>query len=218
MKESGVEWFGKIPNHWELHRLGRISEKITDIDHKMPAAQEEGIPFISAKDLMDDGSINFGPNVKKISQEDYENLSRKIVPKKNDIIYSRIGTVGKARLVQSDVKFLASYSCCFIRLNQDLALPKYITFLLDNEITLIDAKLKSTGIGQPDLALKEINHFKIPLPPMDEQEEISTYLEKQIFCYNQLRDRLAESIDKLVEYRSSLISAAVTGKIDVRSL
>ena len=72
--------------------------------------------FLSAKDLLDDGTINYTDNVKYISNEDFERLSKKAKPTVNDIIYSRIGAaLGKARVVERDIEFIVSYSCCVIR-------------------------------------------------------------------------------------------------------
>jgi len=154
-KDSGIEWLGKLPEHWELKRLGWITIIITDIDHKMPDSVESGIPFLSAKDLLDDGTLNFGEDVKRISETDFQSLSRKIQPKRNDIIFSRIGTVGKARLVQTDDRFLVLYSCCVIRVIPDIALPEFVCFVLDSDFVLTEARTRTIGIGVPDLLIIE---------------------------------------------------------------
>src|SRR5207244_2146638 len=89
MKPSGIEWFGDLPSHWKIRRLGWISSDINDINHEMPTAVESGVPFLSAKDLLDDGTLNFSNDIKMISEEDFAKLSAKICPKHGDIIYSR---------------------------------------------------------------------------------------------------------------------------------
>ena len=107
-----------IPDNWIWTRLQNICSLIGDIDHNMPKSvpADEGVLFLSAKDLLDDGTINFTQNVKFISRADFERLSRKALPQKHDIIYSRIGAaLGKARLVETDREFLVSYSCCVVR-------------------------------------------------------------------------------------------------------
>ncbi len=104
----------EIPATWRWTYLDFVCEEISDVDHKMPKAVAEGVPFVSARDLKDDGSIDFD-NAKRISKEDYERLSRKVQIRRGDIIYSRIGTIGKARLVVCDIRFIISYSCCLIR-------------------------------------------------------------------------------------------------------
>ena len=101
MKDSGIEWIGEIPEHWEVKRLGWLCQTIRDINHEMPISVDEGIPFLSAKDIAKDGPLILNHNVKKISEEDYERLTIRIKPKINDVIFSRIGTVGKAKLVET---------------------------------------------------------------------------------------------------------------------
>lgn len=219
MKDSGIEWLGEIPNHWSINRLGRLTEEINDINHEMPVAVEQGIPFISAKDLLDDGTLNFEKDIKKISEEDFIRLSKKICPKRNDIIYSRIGAcLGKARIVEVDIKFLVSYSCCVIRLRQELAKPIFFKYVLDSELVLSEARLKIQGIGVPDLGLKQISQFTISVPPILEQIEIAEYLNKKMAQIDQQKAKIQEAIERLKEYRTALITNAVTGKIDVRQV
>jgi type I restriction enzyme S subunit len=120
------------PRGWTTKPLNGICREITDIDHKMPLATEVGVPFISAKDLTDDGRIAFD-DVKRISEDDFRRLSRKSKPEKGDIIYSRIGVnLGKARIVDVDIEFLASYSCCTIKPNCDLVDTIYLCCLLES--------------------------------------------------------------------------------------
>jgi len=217
MKPSGIEWLGEIPEHWELTRLGWITTDINDINHEMPPSAPEGIPFLSAKDLLDDGTLNFKKDVKLISEEDFKRLSQKILPKRDDIIYSRIGAcLGKARLVETDERFLISYSCCVVRLDKRYARPRFFRHLLDAEMVLTEARIRTQGIGVPDLGLGEICRFPVPLPSTDEQEAISDFLDERIGKLRRLITTIENSIDQLREYRTALISAAVTGKIDVR--
>jgi len=213
-----VEWLGKIAAHWTVKRLGELSLQIADINHEMPPSAEVGVPFISAKDLLDDGTLNFTENIKLISEEDYERLSKKAKPQKHDIIYSRIGAcLGKARLVETDTRFLVSYSCCVIRLKADRALSEFYRYILDSEIVLTEARIRTQGIGVPDLGLRQISRFPVPFPPVDEQKAIASYLDRETAKIDALIAKIRQGIEKLKEYRTALISAAVTGKIDVRN-
>jgi type I restriction enzyme S subunit len=153
------------PKGWEAKNLEDLCLGITDIDHKMPKAVESGIPFVSAKDLADDGSISF-EDVKQISEEDFKRLARKGKPQKGDIIYSRIGVkLGKARLVEVDFEFLASYSCCTIKPNTRLMHRHFLCYLLDSPFILRQAHSGVRAIAVPDLGLGKIKAFKIITPP-----------------------------------------------------
>jgi len=219
MKPSGMEWLGDVPEHWKVTQLGRICSDINDINHEMPTAVENGVPFLSAKDLLDDGTLNFTVDIKMISEEDFVKLSRKICPRRGDIIYSRIGAcLGKARLVETDARFLISYSCCVVRVEETIACRQFIRHLLDGEMILTEARMRTQGIGVPDLGLREIGRFPVPLPPMREQTAIASYLEDEVGKLERLIAEAQRAIDLLQERRTALISAAVTGKIDVRGL
>ena len=161
----------ELPDCWEWARLNELCFEISDIDHNMPKSVEKGVLFLSAKDLLNDGTINYTQNVKYISEQDYERLSTKSSPQKGDIIYSRIGAcLGKARIVKEDIKFLVSYSCCTVK--PLLINTEYLRYILDDAFVLNQAKKKTQSIGVPDLGMAEIKKFRIPIPPLAEQKRI----------------------------------------------
>jgi type I restriction enzyme, S subunit len=161
------------PKGWNVKQLEELCHSITDIDHKMPKDVQKGIPFVSAKDLTDDGRISF-EQVKQISEEDFRRLSRKSKPEKGDIIYSRIGVnLGKARVVQVEFPFLASYSCCTIKPKRELVDLNYLCVLLDSPFMLRQAHRGVRAIAVPDLGIGEIKAFKIVLPPITLQREFA---------------------------------------------
>lgn len=156
---------------WPINHLVELCREISDIDHKMPKSVEDGVPFISAKDLTDDGRLSF-ENVKRISQGDFDRLARKSKPERGDIIYSRIGAnLGKARLVDVDFEFLASYSCCTIKPNTEAIDPVFLCSVLDSPFMLKQAHRGVRAIAVPDLGLNEIKNFRVPVPPKELQVE-----------------------------------------------
>ena len=168
-----------IPESWKWVRLANICSLIADIDHNMPksADPDEGVLFLSAKDLLDDGSINYTKDVKYISKADFERLSKKALPRRNDIIYSRIGAaLGKARVVDSDITFLVSYSCCVIRAIE--VYPPYLRYYLESPIILAHSIKARQSIGVPDLGMGEIKKYFVALPPLAEQKRIVAKLEE----------------------------------------
>ena len=160
-----------LPYNWVWARLINVCKEIADIDHNMPKTVENGVPFLSAKDLLDNGTINYTKNIKHISEDDYQRLSKKCKPQKGDIIYSRIGAcLGKARIVERDMRFLVSYSCCTVK--PILISTEYLRYVLDGTFVLRQAKKETQSIGVPDLGIAEIKKFRIPIPPLAEQQHI----------------------------------------------
>ena len=168
----------EIPENWTWTRLKNICSLIGDIDHNMPksVSADVGVLFLSAKDLLDDGTINYTQNVKYISRVDFERLSRKALPQKHDIIYSRIGAaLGKARLVEIDREFLVSYSCCVVR--PLLVYAPYIRYYLESPQILLHSIKARQSIGVPDLGMGEIKKYLVALPPYNEHVRIVEQLE-----------------------------------------
>ena len=197
--DEGFKWF----------TLNEITDAIADIDHKMPKSVENGKIFLSAKDLSDNGELDFS-NPKFISEEDFNHLSRKIKPQKFDIIYSRIGAkLGKARLVKTNHDFIVSYSCCTIRPKQDMINPLYLKYILDSEAILKQAKHGTRGIGVPDLGMGEIREFKIPVPKKNISEKIVELLEKTEAQKAQAEASLAQA----EELFNSLLQRAFKGEL-----
>lgn len=203
-----LEMFGdpnSNPKQWDVKRLHEICHKISDIDHKMPKAVDKGYPFISAKDLVKYGKIDF-TNVKFISKEDFDRLSRKIKPEFGDILYSRIGTIGRARLVEVQFDFLASYSCCTIKPKLELVLKEFLCDLLDSTAILKQAHKEVKGIAVPDLGMSEIRSFQIILPPKNLQQRYIDFKKTQKL---QLENML-EDLMKVNSLISSLQHQAFT--------
>ena len=206
------EMFGdpdKNPKGWQVKRLQELCQQISDIDHNMPKAIDDGVPFISAKDLTDNHKILFD-NVKKISRADFVRLSRKIKPQRGDIIYSRIGAkLGKARLVEVDFDFLASYSCCTIRPNQKAANSVFLCVFLNMPSVLSKALQGVRAIGVPDLGMGEINDFKVILPPLSLQNEFASHI-SAIYDIEEDQSSSRKNLDALFQ---SMLHRAFQGEL-----
>jgi len=194
---------------WPVNPLAELCRSITDIDHKMPKSVESGIPFISAKDLLDDGTLSF-ENVKTISEDDFRQLARKSKPEKGDIIYSRIGAkLGKARMVKVDFNFLASYSCCTIKPKHELVDVLFLCHLLDSPSMLKQAHKGVRAIGVPDLGMGEIKNFQIITPPIASQMEFA----QRVTEIRELEASQATSRTRLDALFQSMLHRAFNGEL-----
>jgi type I restriction enzyme S subunit len=209
--EAEADNLPDLPTEWVWTSLDALTCLVADIDHNMPKAVESGVKFLSAKDLREDGSLNLTDGVKLISEEDYVRLSRKAQPQRDDIIYSRIGTVGRARLVETDERFLVSYSCCTIRTIG--VLPRYIARYLDSGFVLRHALSQTQSIGVPDLGLDKIKRFPVPLPPLAEQEQIVALVEERLSQIDSAEKTIDAELIRSKRLRQSILKRAFEGNL-----
>lgn len=176
-----------IPESWKWVRLDNICYQIGDIDHKMPATVEKnGIPYISPVNFVNDGKIDFD-NAKKISIDDFLNLSKKCKPEKNDIIFPRYGTIGVIRMVETDQPFIVSYSCCTIKNLHHFICPKYVFYVLQSKMIKDEINRYINKTTQPNIGLKSIKMFLFPLPPLSEQKRIVAKIEELLPLCERIR-------------------------------
>jgi type I restriction enzyme S subunit len=178
----------------------------------MPKATEEGYPYVSTKDFISSGEIDY-ENAKKISEEDYMHLCRKIKPEKNDILLSRYGTVGEVRLVKTDFPFQASYSIAILKTIYDQTLINFLTLALRSKIIQDQIRFYIRGVAQPDLGLAHIRELQIPIPCSEEQEEILSKFEELEIVTQKTNLIIGKKIKKIDSLRKSILKNAFSGKL-----
>lgn len=175
---------------WEMKSLGSFS-KVGDIDHKMPSSTAHGIPYIMTGNFFGMNDIDY-ENAKKISIEDYEQLSKKIKPELGDIIIARYASVGAVRYIQTRLKFLASYSCAVIKCNK-LEDSRYIYYALQSDVIQSQIRLEINTSSQKNIGIDSIKKLNVFLPTLSEQLKISAclaVLDTQITAATQELDTL----------------------------
>jgi len=218
MKDSGVAWLGQIPEHWGVRALKRlVSIPITDGPHETPTLHDSGVPFVSAEAIQN-GKIEFGSIRGYISPESDEAFSRKYSPKRGDIYMVKSGaTTGRIAMVETDERFNIWSPLAAMRCNSDLVLPEFMLMALQSDYFQRQIQLFWNYGTQQNIGMGVIGNLKFILPPLEEQREAI----KQVVGLNrnivELEFQAEKSTHKLQEYRQSLISAAVTGRIDLRN-
>lgn len=180
-----------VPNGWVWTRWGSVSLKIGDIDHKMPAEVPEGLPYVSPRDFYGTNEIDFD-GAKKISRNDFIDLASKIRPEMGDLIYPRYGTIGVVRKVVVDREFLASYSCAVIKVVHSCVEPDFQYLFSISTCAKDQAAAATNKTTQPNVGIKSIQEFLVPLPPLAEQSRIVARVESLRRLCADLRQRLAD--------------------------
>ena len=215
MKDSGVEWIGEIPSHWKTPKMMWISNLITDGSHFSPVTTDEGKYYVTVSDVKSNNTIDF-INCKKISEESFEDLKRNnCQPMEGDILLTKDGTIGRG-LVVSDNDFVILSSLGLIRCDQNIVTPNYLLYYLLSGLCIDQMYSNVRGSGITRLTINLIKNLISIIPSLEEQTQIVEYLDEQTQKIDSTIEKETQRIELLKEYRQSLISEVVTGKIDVR--
>ena len=217
MKDSGIEWLGEVPEHWSVLALNKIIE-VKDGTHDTPNYVDQSepgcYPLITSKDF-NNGEIDF-TNAKYISEADHLEIIKRSNTEKGDILMSMIGgNIGNMVYVNVDTQFSIKNVALF-KTASNPVLGKFLFYILKSNLLQVQIDLKSRGGAQGFLALSDLRKLVFFKLPTNEMNEINNYLDMVISKIEALINSVSMQIEKLKEYRQSIISEAVTGKIDVR--
>ncbi len=205
-----------IPESWKWIRLLDLCSLISDGTHKTPTYVENGIPFLSVKDISH-GKLDFS-NTKFITPEEHYQLTQRCKPEINDVLICRIGTLGKALRIDIDKEFSIFVSLGLIKLIEK-EISNYIALVINSGYGFSWIQRVKVGGGTHTfkINLDDLRLMPIPLPPMEEQKRILSKIEKLL----PLVDRYEEAYNKLEELnkifpmdlQKSILQMVVQGKL-----
>ncbi|MEI7557214.1 restriction endonuclease subunit S, partial [Candidatus Chlorohelix sp.] len=212
MKDSGVEWLGEIPAHWEIIRL----KNVVQIN---PEVLQENTDSEYQIKYLDISNVETGGNVLEFQEMVFANAPsrarRKV--KHGDTVISTVRTYLKAIsfIDNPPGNLIVSTGFAVLRPESSIA-PEYLFRIVQSEEFVSRVVAYSVGVSYPAIAPTELASLKIWIPPLAEQRAIAAFLDRETAKIDTLVKKIEEGIARLKEYRAALISAAVTGKIDVR--
>lgn len=160
---------------WEVISLGNLCQ-IGDIDHRMPESTKSGIPYLMTGDFLGINGLDF-ENAKLISNEDYEQLSKKIKPEIGDILFARYASVGTVRLVVTDIKFLISYSCAILKTSVNSS-GEYLYFWLQTNFSQNQIEQEINTGSQRNIGIDSLKKLSISLPKDNEKKAIAKFFKQ----------------------------------------
>ncbi|HHK6066883.1 MULTISPECIES: restriction endonuclease subunit S [Neisseria] len=211
LKDSGVEWIGQVPEHWEVKKITHIFPNIgsgTTPNSSDPSFYEGNINWLQTGDLTDGYIYKTSKTITHKALQAYSTL--KIYPKNSLVIAMYGATIGKVGLLQ--IETTTNQACCVLSTALNIEM-KYVFYLFQGIKESLVAM--SYGGGQPNISQEKIKSLKLPFPNASEQEQIADYLDKQTAKIDQAIALKTAHIEKLKEYKSVLIDYAVTGKVRV---
>jgi len=224
MKDSGVEWLGEVPEHWGLITLGRLCISKCDGPFgsglKSEHYVEEGVLVVRLQNIKSHG---YDDIVSAYIDSDYYKTSlgdHDVIP--GDLLIAGLGDennlVGRACVAPSHLGPAMVKADCFrFRLNRERISPAFASFSL-NASSRFHGGILSSGSTRSRIPLSMMASREVALPPIEEQLKIEMHIQNQLGRINALQSESVSAVQLLQERRSALISAAVTGQIDVRGL
>lgn len=217
MKDSGIEWIGKIPEGWHLSRLTWLcSFHNGDRGTNYPSGDDmvdEGVPFISTDAIH--GKTIDARACKFITEEKYNQLGG-VKLQVNDIAYCLRGSVGTCAL--NDVFECGTVASSLMVIRARSCNPLWLYYILESELVSRQFNELMNGTCAANLAADDVSKFATVLPSLEEQREIADHLDAKTAEIDGLIADKEKQVELLKEYRKSLISEAVTGKFKVPGL
>jgi type I restriction enzyme S subunit len=217
MRESGVKWLGEIPVDWKLTPFRFIAVKIgSGVTPKGGAEvyKEEGVTFIRSQNVHFDGLRL--DDVAKIDLETHRKMSNSKVQFKDVLLNITGASIGRCCVVNIDEEMNVNQHVCIIRPKSNKVVSEYLNLVLQSDIGQTQVRMELTGGNRDGLTFEALKAFVLPLPDLKVQNEIINQVGIQINQLFGLEAKIISQIEKLKEFRQSIISEAVTGKIDVR--
>jgi type I restriction enzyme S subunit len=220
------EFLNSLPSGWTRIPLKRcVAIRITDGPHETPELVDDGIPFVSAESVRD-GQLDFSRRRGNISAELHRQYCKKCFPRRDDVFLCKSGaTTGKVAIVNVDFEFSVWSPLAQIRAKNSIALPRYLFWTLQAKYIQDQIKTTWSHGTQPNISMGAIEQLMLGLPPLDYQQHVIDLLDSEtdrisrissgISVLSPATGCIARFALLLDEYREALISAAVTGRIDI---
>lgn len=204
IKSRFVEMFGDIetnPFNWKKSSVGEECFYIKDGPHKSPPYVETGtgIPFISTRNVVNGDKIDWS-TAKYISESDYLECIKKCKPEKGDILYSKGGTTGIAKVVDTDKKFANWVHVAVLKFGEQLD-GKFFECMLNSDYCYAQSQRLTKGIANRDFVLSAIAQVKIYVPPIEKQLEYVAFVQS----VDKLKSEIQKSLDETQTLMDSLM-------------
>ena len=216
VKRSSIEWLGDVPAHWEVRRISSIITKITNgyVGPTRDILEEEGVRYLQSLHIKAN-EIRF--EVPYFVSEEWSNRHSKSILEAGDVLIVQTGDIGQAAVVTKEFVGCNCHALIIVAPVRRMVDGEWISWVLNSEYGFHTLLSIQTGALHPHLNCGDVKDIMIPLPPLAEQRHIVERVVVQVRKFDALTNEAQHAIDLLQERRAALISAAVTGQIDVRS-
>jgi type I restriction enzyme S subunit len=223
MKDSSVEWLGEIPSHWEVKRIKHLAQrkkyaiKTGPFGSQLTNADMMGadVKVYNQRSIIDNDFVN-GENY--VSLEKFQQL-KEFEIYAGDILITTRGTIGRCAIFPNNVERGILHPCLIrLQLNEEIMLKEYLIWFIQDSILFQQSIFFESNATTIDVIYSgTMKQVFVPVPPVEEQRKLIQYLLDLKNKVQLATEKLEKEIALLQEYRTALISEAVTGKIDLRT-
>ncbi|MBN8655164.1 MAG: restriction endonuclease subunit S [Anaerolineae bacterium] len=204
------ETFNKEGKDWGENNLGELCERITDGTHVTPKYVSEGVPFLSVKNLTK-GFIDFS-DTRFITPEEHQVLTKRVRPVRDDVLYTKVGTTGIAKVVDVDREFSIFVSIALLKIKHDVIFNRYLEYFLNSPFARKQAQKRTRGTANKNLVINDIKQIEIHYPKsLEEQRAIVQRLDALAGETRRLEAVYQSKLEGVDELRKSVLQKAFEG-------
>ena len=214
MKDSGVGWLGEIPANWEIRQLNRVVRRFVDYRGKTPEKALSGVPLVTARNIKNQ-MIDFSESQEYIREELYPKWMVRGFPELGDVVVTTEAPLGESAQI-SETNIALAQRIILLKVYREKICNEYLKYHFVGGLGRSELQARATGSTAIGIKASHFRASLVTTPPIAEQIQILEHLDRETAKIDTLVTKVQEAIDRLKELRTALISAAVTGKIDVR--
>ncbi|WP_454776666.1 restriction endonuclease subunit S [Janthinobacterium tructae] len=192
-----------LPGTWVATDVGAIATVVTDGTHKTPRYVDDGVRFVSAKDIRE-GHLTF-KECKYITPEEHRDISRRCNPERGDILVSKSGSIGTVVIVDDDEEFSLFESLALIKFPANLMNGRFMYYAVRNACNFLEEH-HIKGVAVKHLHLNVLRTLPIPLPPLQEQNNIVAKIDRFMFLCDTIAQGITASIGKEAELLDAVMA------------
>ena len=213
MKDSGVEWIGRIPSEWYVAPFTKCLESTIDYRGKTPEKVSDGTFLVTAKNIKD-GKLNYSASKEYVRTEQYEDIMHRGKPEIGDVLFTTEAPLGEVCNVDRTDFALAQRIIKF-RGIVGLVNNYYMKYWIMSSFFQNNLRTFATGSTAQGIKASKLGQLKLILPTLEEQQEIADYLDAKCAEIDKLIAKKEQLVKELESYKKSLIYEVVTGKREV---
>ena len=196
---------------WRKYSLADVCSQITDGTHRTPKYLPQGIPFLSVKNIT--GGFLDLENTRFISQEEHQELIKRCNPEYGDILYTKVGTTGVARLINTHDEFSIFVSLALLKVNQGIIKNSLLVYILNSPYVWEQAQKLTRGVANRNFVISDIKKVEVYIPPISEQDKIESEIERYLKQISIFQDNYNKTLSLCDDLKQSLLRKAFNGEL-----